>query len=650
MVSFKTPGVHIREIEVKPPGRLRLDIAGFVGQAEAGPLNFPQPLASWGEYLNIFGNFIDHGYLPYSVYAFFSNGGTRGYVVRVAHESAKKAELTPDLVDQNGKAIIKIEAINEGEWGNNLEVSAEAESSHDLILTELDGEITKGQRFAKFKSVAGLRDDANSAGKGDRLKLIHPSNPSRQEQRVLANINFAEKTAIFDQAVSHDFPAGTQVLGRGFRLIFRYVRQGQFLRGEVFDNLSMNPEHERYFARVINGDPEERDYVKRMRAGNSILARVIDLCRNDTSAAGRLEAETAALTGGKDGESRELTTAYFTGYKDGDYFRPPPSQAEDKLFGLSAFEAIEEIGLVVIPDLIIPDFWELARAASVFIRETGIIFADLPFDQLDPASLKAGQSDMLRHCEKMGERFAILDAPRGAEIGKGKNKIEDWPDNFQILPNARYGALYYPWIKEKAANFLGRSLFIPPGSHVAGIYSRSEQGRGVGKAPANEILQGAVELEYCLSDAEQALLNPQGINCLRVLPGRGLRVWGSRTLSLDPLSRYVNIRRITLAIIKNIQIKMRRVVFEPNDRKLRNNIIATLRLFFLDLFQSGALAGAKPEEAFFVKCDEENNPPEIVDRGQAITEIGFAPARPAEFILVTIKRTADSLSVREQGL
>lgn len=648
MVSFKAPGVYIREIEVKPPERLRLDIAGFVGQAKRGPLNLPQPLTSWGEYLDIFGGFIGHGYLPYSVFAFFSNGGTRGYVVRVAHESAQKAVLVPDLIDHRGKAIIKIEAINAGAWGNDLEVSAEAESSHDLILTELDDEITKGQGFAKFKSVAGLQDNANSAGKGDRIKLIHPSNPSRQEQRVLASINFAEKTAIFDQAVSHDFPAGTQVLGKGFRLIFRYLRQEQLLRGEVFDNLSMNPEHERYFVRVINGDPEEQDYVKRIRAGNSILARVIDLCRNDAAATGRLEAETAALTGGKDGESRELTTAYFTGYKDGDYFRPPLSQAEDKLFGLSAFEAIEEIGLTAIPDLIIPDFWALAQAAAVFISETGIIFTDLPFDQLDPASLKAGQSDMLRHCEKMGERFAILDSPPGSEIGKGKNKIEDWPDNFQVLPNARYGALYYPWIKEKAANFAGHSLFIPPGGHVAGIYSRSEQGRGVGKAPANEILQGAVELEYCLSDAEQALLNPQGINCLRVLPGRGLRVWGSRTLSLDPLSRYVNIRRVTLAIIKNISVNLRWTVFEPNDQQLWDKITAKLTLFFDDLFARGALVGATVEEAFFVKCDAETNTPDIVDRGQVITEIGFAPARPAEFILVTIKRTPEAVSVVER--
>ena len=651
MVSFKTPGVYIREIEVKLPERLRLDIAGFVGQAERGPLNFPQPLTSWGEYLEIFGRFIGQGYLPYSAYAFFANGGNRGYVVRVAHESAQKTVLTPDLVDQEGQAIIKIEALNEGAWGNSLEVSAEEESSNDLNLTELDGEITAGQTVAKFKSVAGLRGNGGSAGKGDRVKLIHPSNPARQEQCALANINFSEKTVFFDQAVSHDFPAGTRVLGKGFRLIFRYVRQGQLLRGEVFDNLAMDPAHERYFVRVINGDPEEQDYVKRMRTANSILVRVTDRCAEREIASSRLKPTPREapprLAGGSDGDSHKLAAHYFTGYKDGAYFHPP-LQAKDKLFGLAAAEAVEEIGLIAIPDLIVPDFFELAQRRAASIPPEGIIFADLLFDQLDLVSLKTGQSDMLRHCEKMGERFAILDSPRGSEIGKGKNKVEEWPDNFQLLPNARYGALYYPWLKERAASFEGRSLFIPPSGHVTGIYSRSEQRRGVGKAPANEILQGVVELEYCLSDAEQAILNPRSVNCLRVLPGRGLRIWGARTLSLDPLSRYVNVRRVALAIIKNILSNMQRMVFEPNDTRLRNNIVATLRLFFLDLFQSGALAGATPEEAFFVKCNEENNPPEVVDLGQIITEIGFAPAKPAEFILVTIKRTADSLSVAER--
>ncbi|NIV07642.1 MAG: hypothetical protein GWN61_16060, partial [candidate division Zixibacteria bacterium] len=384
------------------------------------------------------------------------------------------------------------------------------------------------------------------------------------------------------------------------------------------------------------------DYVKKIEAGHSILVRVTDLCNSQPDTCSRIETATDTLSGGEDGDATKLKASHLTGYENG--LLPQP----DQLNGLAALEAVEEIGLIGIPDLIVPDFYELTQQRSLPLPQEGIIFAEIPRQELDLVNLKTGQADMLLHCLKKGNRFAILDAPPAAEIGKGKNKIEDWPNHFQLSPAAKYGALYYPWIKQKSDDFQGRELFIPPGGHLAGIYARSELERGIGKSPANEILRGAVELEFCLSDAENAILNPRSVNCLRVLPGRGLRVWGARTLSLESLSRYVNVRRVTLAIVKNILVNIQTLVFEPNDRNLRRTISSTLNTFFLGLFQSGVLAGATPDEAFSVKCDEENNPPEIIDRGQVITDIGFAPAKPAEFIFVTIIRSADSLSVSEQ--
>ena len=350
-----------------------------------------------------------------------------------------------------------------------------------------------------------------------------------------------------------------------------------------------------------------------------------------------------------------LDVRYYTGYENGAYFRPRPPGAtaeqlkeiDDTLFGLSAFETVSAIGLIAIPDLIIPDLY--ASIPETQIPTTGIIFAPVPVNSLTLNNLKTGQRDMLSHCEKMGDRFAILDAPRGAETGKGTNRLEDWPNNF-LLPSRKHGALYYPWIRERNMDFGGRDLFIPPSGHLAGIYARTERERGVGKAPANEIVQGVVELEFPVSDTEQNVLNPKSVNCLRVFPGRGLRVWGARTLSQDALWRYVNVRRVYLVIVKNILVKLQWTVFEPNDQGLRDKIVATLTLFFRDLLQSATLAGTKPEEAFFVQCDEETNPPEVVDRGEVITRIGFAPAQPAEFILVTIRRTAASLSISEQTL
>jgi len=558
-MNFQTPGVYVREIDEVAPARLSLSVAGFVGQAERGPLNCPQLITSWGQFSDIFGDFTGYSYLAYVVFGFFFNGGDRCYVTRVAHETAKRAELT--LYDDKGKKVIKLRSLDEGEWGNAVNISVESGSAR-------------------------------------------------------------------------------------FRIILRYQPGGRLLREEVFDDLSMFKSDERYFARVINGEPEEKDYLSRLRDGNSILIHVEDV-RLDQSAATPPPPEVLAenMDHGADGP-RNLPVKYYTGYDREGYFRPV--QPSEKLFGLAGFEAVSEIGVVAIPDLIIPDFYAVIPEAR--IPKEGIVFAQIPVNVLKPDNLKTGQLDLLRHCEKTGDRFAILDSPRGSETGRGPYPIEGWPAQLGFSQNLKYGALYYPWLREKEADFGGRDLLIPPSGHLGGVYSRSERERGVGKAPANETLQGVIDLEFCLTDAEQEILNPIGVNCLRVFAGRGLRVWGARTLSRDPLWRYVNVRRVCLAIIKQILVNLQWTVFEPNDRILRDKIVATLTLFFRDLFQSGALAGTRAEEAFFVQCDEETNPSNVVDRGELITRIGFAPARPAEFVLVTIKRLAESLSVSEQRL
>lgn len=662
MLNFQTPGVYIREVEVTPPPAVRMDVAGFVGQAERGPLNFPQPLTSWGQFRDIFGDFTGYSYLAYSVFGYFRNGGVRCYVVRVAHENSARASTT--LLGRGGVEAIKVWAIDEGAWGNSLTVEAEESSSRELVLTELAADVKKGDKSATFKSVAGLSGAGSEPrDEPDTITLVHKRDPVR-EKLTLKTIDYATGKVTFDSAVKSDsgFPAGSGVVGRGVKLVFRYRPSGVLVREEVFDNLSLNETHERYFVAVINGDPEERDYAKKIKRGQSILARVEDLSAGRSTASPRLKGveeneEDAQPRGGGGDDPSKLDARYFTGDDSGAYFRPQPPGAstkeleeiKEKLFGLAAYEAVDEIGSVAVPDLILPDFYQLIPPTQ--ISESGIIFSRLPVAGLTPETLpnlKTGQGNLLSHCQKMGERFAILDSPRGAETGRGANRIEEWPDNFRLAPYSKYGALYYPWLREKAADFSGRDLFVPPSGHVAGIYARVENREGVGRAPANEPLDGVVEFEFCLNDAAQSVLNPKGVNCLRSFPGRGLLVWGARTLSPDPLWRYVNVRRLSLAIIKQILVNLRWTVFEPNDATLWRKIVATLTTYMRDLFRRGALVGAKPEESFFVKCDAETNTPEVVDAGQAVTEIGFAPARPAEFIYVTIVRTTEAVSVRER--
>jgi hypothetical protein len=647
MLNLQTPGVYLREVEVPRPSLLRMSVTGFVGQAERGPLNFPQPIEDLGQFREIFGDFVGYSFLPYSIFGFFLNGGDRCYVVRVAHENASRAALTPVA-----GAPISFTAINEGPWGNSVTVQIDSQSTRDIVLTELNESVKQNATKAKFKSVAGFAQD-------DSVTLVHKRDPIREQLKVnQIDIKTGEVTFSSEVTSQFGFPAGSAILGRGFRLIFRFRPSGQLVREEVFDNLSMNPDSSSYFVAAINGDPELNDYVDRMKNGNSILVRVEDLNRGAPVLFSRPKSLKEKPMEGGGGDPRKVTAEYFTGYQKDveDYFRPIPPNADeptkraavDQFNGLAAFELINEIGLIAIPDLIVPDFFDNIPAPQ--IPKAGVIFARPPLAALPPEklrNLKTGQKEMLKHCERMGDRFAILDSPRGAETGKGKNKIEEWPSEYQLLPLARYGALYYPWIREKAADFKGLDLTLPPSGHLAGIYARTETRASVGRAPANERIQGVIEFEFCLSDTEQDILNPRGVNCLRSFPGRGLLVWGARTLSQESDWRYVNVVRVTLATIKQILINLRWTVFEPNDRLLWDKIVATLTIFLRDLFQRGALAGTKPEEAFFVKCDEETNPPEVIDRGEVITRVGLAPARPAEFIMVTIKRTSESVSVSE---
>ncbi len=265
-----------------------------------------------------------------------------------------------------------------------------------------------------------------------------------------------------------------------------------------------------------------------------------------------------------------------------------------KRTGLKTFEDVDEINLVCAPGI------------------------------ADPAIVDA----VLTHCEVRKDRFALLDSPETIEDG-GVEKLPKPRDS-------KYGAYYFPWIEvydpEKG------NIFIPPSGHMAGIYARTDTERGVHKAPANEIVRGALGLRYNVSRGEQDILNPKGINCIRDFSrrGRGIRVWGARTISSDASWRYINVRRLFIMIEQSIELGTQWVVFEPNDHTLWKKIVRDIRAFLYRIWRTGALFGKTPEEAFYVKCDEETNPPEVIDAGQVITEIGICPVKPAEFVIFRI--------------
>jgi uncharacterized protein len=287
--------------------------------------------------------------------------------------------------------------------------------------------------------------------------------------------------------------------------------------------------------------------------------------------------------------------------------------------GFGGLEAIDDITMLCVPDLM-----------SAY--QAGAIDGD---------GVKAVQLAMIAHCELMGDRLAILDPPPGLS----PQRIKEWRLNVAGY-DSKYATLYWPWIKVMDP-LTGKPIMLPPSGHVAGVWARSDDTRGVHKAPANEVIRGVIDLESGLTKNEHDQLNPIGVNCIRAFRGQGIRIWGARTLSSDPEWRYVNVRRLFNFVEKSILNGTSWVVFEPNDMRLWSTVERTITMFLRRVWRSGALFGSTPDQAFFVKCDEENNPPESRDVGILTVDIGLAPVKPAEFVVFRLSQFAEGGDLEE---
>jgi phage tail sheath protein FI len=259
-----------------------------------------------------------------------------------------------------------------------------------------------------------------------------------------------------------------------------------------------------------------------------------------------------------------------------------------------------------------------------------------------PGNADAAVRDaIVSHCESVGDRFAILDGPATASDLTTLTKI---PADGGVAPkNTNYAAWYFPWIRvfdpaEKLAGGDGL-IDVPPSGHIAGVYARVDNDRGVHKAPANEAIRGALDVTQPISKADQDGLNPKGVNCIRVL-NNNIFVWGARTVGGDINAdlKYVNVRRTLLFLRESIDEGTQWVVFEPNTPALWQKITRNVTAFLTVVWRAGALFGTTQQEAFYVKCDAETNPPELRELGQVVTEIGVAIVRPAEFVIFRISQ------------
>jgi len=351
---------------------------------------------------------------------------------------------------------------------------------------------------------------------------------------------------------------------------------------ETYENLSFNIESPNYIVKkTAKSDLVTIEY----NGSNEIGYPFGSLCQEDETVV------SVEFQGGSNGSASDLSAADFIGENKGAGNRT----------GIQSFLDNDVVSIMAVPGITDPNV----------------------------------QLTLIAHCENLASRFAVLDIPRSAK------KVDEIAAHRDIFSSS-YAALYHPWLTvfdplDK------KNIAIPPSGSIMGIYARSDNARGVHKAPANEVVRACVGLDTQFNKGEQDILNPKGVNLIRPFPGQGIRVWGARTVSSDPSWKYVNVRRLFIYLEETIKANTSWAVFEPNDEALWTRVHRTISVFLNGMWRNGSLAGSSADEAFFVNIGRSTMSQDDIDNGRLVCVIGIAPVKPAEFVIFRItQKTGDS--------
>ncbi len=581
MAEYLSPGVYVEEYDsgATPMQGVSTSTAGFVGLAERGPvIGQPQLVTSFSDYKRIYG-----GYLSDAAY-----GANRflPYAVEqfFANGGARAYIMRAVPGDAKSAAItagvLKITAANPGAWAEDLRVViSPASKAKTQVLAMSGADLT-------LKNADGFNP-------GDVVELFDGKTAA-----------YATVKGVLDKVITLDAPCSLDVADAKVGTA-KYIKTCEITVSarlgenvETYENLSLKPDAlNNICVRTRKSDliavevvPAKAPAREKDKDGKEVPAPKAAPILPYAQCGGEGEEMVLTLQGGSNGSVLTVTPDAFLGKDDG----------PGKRTGLQAFRENGNVSIMAIPGVTAPEV----------------------------------QAALIGFCESKKSCFAILDIPIDL---KKTNDVAAFRDMY----DSTYAAMYHPWLEMYDAG-AKRTAYFPPSGAMAGIYARTDIERGVHKAPANEVVRGCTGLSCAYNEGEQDILNPIGVNLIRSFTGRGIRVWGARTISSNGLWKYLNVRRLFIYVEESIKANTNWVVFEPNSSALWSRVTRTIEAFLATCWRDGALAGSSPSEAFFVECGPTTMTQDDIDNGRLICQIGIAPVKPAEFVIFRITQKTAS--------
>lgn len=652
MANLTYPGVYVDEVSsgIRPIQAAGTSTAAFIGIAEKGKHNEAVKIFNFTEYQNLYGGFINNSFLSHSVYQFFNNGGSQCYIIRVG-ANLRLANIVLNDRGSTAQPSLTISAKSQGIWGNQLAVqitngSNDSANEFNLLVYRQDAEtpsdLTKATQLERFENLSMIPGSANF---------------------VETRISASKQIQITVDPRNTNFQAGSS-LGAAAPISLTIPGRNKFrinIDGDGYQGVDLQ-------TAVGGGSGQVTDLNSPANIASAIVFVVRRLIKLRTSTNQTafsnftcpLSSGLLLLISGAPGLASSVTVA-------------PASNSSEDASGLLKLGKLnggtETLGAAVTRPLATPTgiLYLVGDNAAPTVQVVSVqagsdgdsILNDQPFiaalsilDNIDDVSLIAipgmGSEAILgggmNYCanRSLSDCFFI-----GDMRSDNDTVLEAETFAVAVSPKNSYGAVYTPWVKMLDPTGVSpEPILVPPAGFVAGLYAKTDAQRGVWKAPAgvNVGLGGAVGLAVNFTDVQQGNLNNKNVNGIRQFASSGIILWGARTLSADAEWKYIPVRRMAIFLRVSIYRGIQFAVFEPNDEPLWSQLRLNIGSFMTGLFRRGAFQGETPSQAFFVKCDGETTTQDDINLGIVNVLVGFAPLKPAEFVVVKISQKAGQSS------